>query len=1307
MVNQLGRLKKALSILLVFTCLLQVFSVSLPVLAETSEETEIYSSSLDGIEDVNDTDWEYVLINGEKEIKMTYGAFASGGNTYYGRIVPRNEYVDSKDSNARFMANGGSHPAYSGDTAAVHKVQQAGKLDLTLKVSVTSSSSDGVQVKIYKNSSDNILQTATVVAGAAGTKTFTVKGVSVEAGDRLYFTLNMNDGWGSDGGTFEAVVETAKINTTSIDGIVENNQTNWSYVLIDKTTGTETAMSYGTYTNTPAMLINTTTNDQHARFLNNGYTHPAYSGDTAAVYTVDKAGYLDCSLQVRFKNTTDGVNVKIWVNSKAEYLLIPTQVSSATGEEVLNYEVPGVYVNAGDKIYFALDYNTSFNSDGGHFVARVKTGKKLAVDKSYSGNIMASQADYGYSYVHITDDGKETSMSYAAKSGNYVYMNGLSGKAYAASSNATAFFNDKYQAGSASAGTSAQVYTVQADGKLTVRLSAKANNPTTFARGDGIGIAIALNDCVMGGLDNWTYLTATEGGAGTEKSIQKEINVKAGDKIYFLCTKNGGEAGTYGNGQDVAIFKTSVTYTEIREITEIEHTVGTIGLVLAGATYQSHAAIAEKPKNGFSFVRIDKYTNTIHPLVYDNGYMRVTDAQDSSDYYGSFGNNYSGSAAANCDVAVVYTAPAKMNVDITAHGKFGAGGGNGVNTYVYKNNFNFKLGEHYFAPEDEIYKYVLTDVTLDKGDRVFIVLNNNGSNSYDAGSFSTLIKCNSVNPDGAATTPDVPSHNGEIDDVNKRIYLTATTVGNLIDSFTDESFVNVKADGEYLTRYATIKTGDTVVIDDVEYTAIIFGDANANGKTDRLAENSDIEILRNKLVGNELTELEALALANDTDSTALVRRIKEVSKYADMSFAPITLQTTETFELTSGNTTTETLAINRSSSEFGTVRISLNNTSDTNYGKLYYKTASADNYNSVPFYFGEGEETVSVPLTTTTLFAGTIESMYLEVPAITEGTVSGTVKIVSESKYREMNTQEEQHLVILTDSTSKTAKVVDLNKFKVGETITLTEENTIWTSMTIDIGIDDAKLRHSNYHNKDVVITTSSSGDVRIHDYEDGETIWCTNLGTDASPHSIEMLPNGDVVIACSGNDASTSTEINGKILYYKVGTEGWSNTSTISLKSAHGVVWDEENEVIWALGMDGLTAYQVSEDGLLTQKTGMGVELTACGGHALSTDYQDSNYLWITTAVDKVLKFDKTKNQVVSNYTYSDMAIDSTGRTLANAVHVKGITSFEDGTVVFCKPNGSGETSSTLCVIDSMGLRTYVFDNVAIYKVNKYDAKY
>ena len=70
----------------------------------------------------------------------------------------------------------------------------------------------------------------------------------------------------------------------------------------------------------------------------------------------------------------------------------------------------------------------------------------------------------------------------------------------------------------------------------------------------------------------------------------------------------------------------------------------------------------------------------------------------------------------------------------------------------------------------------------------------------------------------------------------------------MIDSFTDESFVNVKVEDEYLTRYATIKTGDTVVIDEKSYTAIISGDGNANGKVDRNAEGGDIGRIREKLV---------------------------------------------------------------------------------------------------------------------------------------------------------------------------------------------------------------------------------------------------------------------------------------------------------------------------------------------------------------------------------------------------------------------------------------------------------------------------
>lgn len=1286
---------------------MNMFSYSMPVNAEM-KSNEIYTTSLEGIKENNDTEWEYVLISGTEEIEMTYGSFASGGTTYYGMIVPKESYVHSSDSYARFMANGGSHPAQSGDIAAVYNVHENGKLDLTLKVGVSNAASDGVKVSIYKNNANNILCNATVVKKADGTKVLTAKGVSVSLGDRLYFTLNRNSSLSSDGGTFQAIVETAKIDTKSIEGIKENNNTNWSYVLVNKSTGTETEMTYKEYGGNPAMQIETTTNDKYARLVNNGGAHPAYSGDIAAVYTADTAGYLDCSLQVRFNQTADGVNVKIWINSKTEYLLIPTQVSNATGTEVLNYEVPGVSVQEGDKIYFALDYNTALSSDGGHFVARVTTGKKIATNKQYSGNVMAEKADYGYSYVHITDDGRETAMTYATSSN--AYMNGLSGKAYTTTSNATAFFNDKYQVGSASAGTSAQVYNVQEDGKMTVRLSARANNPTAFAKGDGVGIAIALNDSVTGGLDGWTYLTAAEGGSGTEKSISKEINVKAGDKIYFLLTKNGGNAGTYGNGQDVVVFNTSVMYTKLESITTEDHTVGTEGLVLAGATYQSQNAIYEEPKNGFSFVRIDHNTNTVHPMVYDNGYMRVTNVKQSVDYYGYFGNNYSGSAAASCDIAVVYTAPIKINIDITADGKFGGGqsGGNGVNLYVCKNNFNFKIGEHYYAPaatNDTTYKYTVKNITLDAGDKIYVALNSNGGNGFDNGSFSAKIKCNAVNPGEDATQPESQSHAGQIE--GNKIYLTPISAGDLIQSFTDESFVNVKSNEGYLTKYAAVKTGDIVVIDGEEHVAIISGDGNGNGKVDRNIEGGDLERIREKLVGYELSELEQLAYRDDTDSRALVRRMKEVASLSDLRFAPRILDESEVFELDSEKVSTEVVTLNRVASEFGVARITINNNSDTNYGELYYKTTTSDEYNMVPFYFGQGSEVVSLPLETTTLYTGTIEAMYLSFPNITEGSLSAQLKTSSESKYKPMNEYEGDRYVLITDSISKTAKVVDLSKLQLETANTLNEENTIWTSGTIDLGIDDAKLRYSSFYGKEVVILTSSSGYVAIVDYKECKTLWSTSLGNQVLPHAIEMLPNGDIVIACSGNDSADGTDVNGKLLYYQVKSTGWSNTSTVSLKSAHGVEWDDTNDLLWALGMDGLFAYQVTNEGVLEQVEGKGFELPACGGHALSRDYENTDYLWITTAIDKVMKFDVAKNQLLPTYNYADMAIDSDGRVFAHAVHIKGITSFEDGTIVFCKADEKADTSNILYWIDSMGTKKYVLDNVSIYKVNKLDVAY
>ena len=987
------KFRKTLSILLVLVCMLQLCGELPPVLAGA----DVSTSSLDGIKENNDTNWEYVLINGASETQMVYGKY---GGQYPGMIIPSDKYVNANDQYARLLTNGGSHPAYSGDIAAVYNVKSSVKLDLTLNTTITSASSNGVQVKIYKNSSSNTLHEATVVTQASGTKKLTVKGVSVEAGDRIYFTLNMNGALSNDGGTFEAVVETAKeeekINTVSTEGIKESNDTNWSYVSIKN--GTETPMTWSTAKKGLYINENATDNTKWAKLMPSGASCTAYNNgeDIAAIYNVQAAGYLECAVTASLDNALgNGVNVKIWVNSKDNYLLIPTKVVNADGK--ITYTVPAVSVQKGDKVYFGLDNNGAQGNDGGTFVATVKSTEKLELNKEYSGEILASQADYGYSHYHISDDFVETAMTYGVSASSY--MNGHSGKSYTTTKDATAFYNDKYQACTARAGYTARVYTVPRDGKIRVKYSVRPNAAANY-QGDGVGIALALNDYAMGGLDEWVYMSKTEWAENPTKIIEKEIYAQAGDKIYFLLSKNGGSTGTYASSFDLVLLGTSVTYVDFNEVSNEQCTVGNTSLILpvVGKTYSSQTTIAEHPKGNFSYVRIDKNTNTLHPLVYDNGQLRVTKATASLDYYGCFGNNYYGATAANCDIAVVFTAPVKMNVNVQAHGKFAKEGlGDGVNVYFYKNNFNFKLGEGFFEPAGALIYHTVSDITLEQGDRIFVVLNNNGTNSYDGGSFAAKIVCNSIEPSTEITTPENPSHKGEID--GDKIYLTATTVGELIDSFTDESFVNVKVEDEYLTRYATIKTGDTVVIDEKSYTAIISGDGNANGKVDRNAEGGDIGRIREKLVGYELSELESLAYQDDTDSRALVRRMKEIQEVNDMSFAPTTLHTTEEFSITSEKTTTNVMNINRTASEFGTVRICLKNESDTNFGKLFYKTLDSDGYNEVPFYFGKGENTVSIPLTNSSLFHGVIESMYITIPGIVSGAVKGSIKIVSEAQY--------------------------------------------------------------------------------------------------------------------------------------------------------------------------------------------------------------------------------------------------------------------------------------------------------------------
>lgn len=251
------------------------------------------------------------------------------------------------------------------------------------------------------------------------------------------------------------------------------------------------------------------------------------------------------------------------------------------------------------------------------------------------------------------------------------------------------------------------------------------------------------------------------------------------------------------------------------------------------------------------------------------------------------------------------------------------------------------------------------------------------------------------------------------------------------------------------------------------------------------------------------------------------------------------------------------------------------------------------------------------------------------------------------------------------------------------------------------LSIDDVKLRWSEYYKKEVVIMTASKDWAGIADYETGKCLWEAEVPY--SPHAIEMLPNGDVVIAGSGGE---DYMMQGCVMYYNI-TAGESCTQTDlqKLSSAHGLVWDPEEEVVWAVGWEHLVAYKAS-DGQLALVEGKGCKLLRNNGHDLSADYYDSDQLLITTG-SKVYKFSKANNELLIDYNFSDV--------LRNTANVKGITSFTDGTVAYCVATGVQATydTDTFYVIrlqeqDRTGIQSkYTMKNFSMYKLRNFTADY
>ncbi len=133
--------------------------------------------------------------------------------------------------------------------------------------------------------------------------------------------------------------------------------------------------------------------------------------------------------------------------------------------------------------------------------------------------------------------------------------------------------------------------------------------------------------------------------------------------------------------------------------------------------------------------------------------------------------------------------------------------------------------------------------------------------------------------------------------------------------------------------------------------------------------------------------------------------------------------------------------------------------------------------------------------------------------------------------------------------------------------------------------MDDCK----SINNGKSILVSSSSGAIGIIDMASKKMVFKAQV---PNAHSVAVLPNNKIVAA-----ASVSPHGNKVMLFDR--NQPDTPLFTDSLYSAHGLVWVESAQLLFALGYDVLRAYQLGDNNTLVQKNEW--KLPANGGHELS----------------------------------------------------------------------------------------------------------
>ena len=238
------------------------------------------------------------------------------------------------------------------------------------------------------------------------------------------------------------------------------------------------------------------------------------------------------------------------------------------------------------------------------------------------------------------------------------------------------------------------------------------------------------------------------------------------------------------------------------------------------------------------------------------------------------------------------------------------------------------------------------------------------------------------------------------------------------------------------------------------------------------------------------------------------------------------------------------------------------------------------------------------------------------------------------------------YLILAADQKMSQVAVYD-----VSVSTDISSANALKVFSFSEYNIADTRLRE--YEGKTVLLAAYGFSSARIIDYETGDDIFSTNQ-TAQNPHAAEIMPCGVLAVA-----ASTGAQVR----FFNI-KSGNSEMTAIDFPDSHGLLYDPQNDVLWAIGKNQLKAYTVSlgNDGapVATEVPELAATIPTSGAHDLQPVYGDTDRLWISTS-SAVYQYSKSQKKFFTDYA---------GNSDINKKSIKAVGNFDDGSVLTISPD-------------------------------------